>query len=96
MGMVGFRSGVIRDEISDNMAIFLLQPIDESESITVQAAELYEAAWMTPASLAEEGQASVMLYEMVNYVLEEGFEAIEDVDPGDIFGYSAYKLFFKK
>ncbi|WP_416144361.1 NUDIX domain-containing protein [Planococcus koreensis] len=96
MGMIGFRSGVIREEISDNMAIFLLQPIDEKNSITVQAAELYEAAWMTPTSLAEEGQASVMLYEMVNYVLEEGFEAIEDVDPGEVFGYSAYKLFFKK
>ncbi len=96
LGMVGFRSGVIREEISDNMAIFLLQPVDEDMNIIVQEAELYEAAWKTPAALAEDGQASVMLHEMVNYVIEEGFEPIDDVDPGAVFGYSAYKLFFKK
>lgn len=95
-GMIGFRTGVIREEISDNMAIFLLQPHDEREELIAQLSELYEAAWMSPKQLAEEKDASVMLHEMVNYVLEEGFEVIEGVNPGDIFGYSAYKLFFKK
>ena len=95
-GMIGFRTGVIREEISDNMAIFLLQPENEKEELTAQLSELYEAAWMSPRQLTDEKEASVMLHEMVNYVLEEGFEAIEGINPGDIFGYSAYKLFFKK
>lgn len=96
LGMVGFRTGVIREEISDNMAIFLMRAIDENQPIAVQLSELYEAAWLSPKQLANDESVSVMLHEMVNYVLEEGFEAIEDVDPGDVFGYSTYKLFFKK
>jgi ADP-ribose pyrophosphatase YjhB (NUDIX family) len=95
-GMIGFRTGVIREEISDNMAIFLLQPLDDNETLHVQLSELYEAAWLSPELLADDKEASVMLHEMVNYVLEEGFNVIEGVDPGAIFGYSTYKLFFKK
>ncbi|MDN7247219.1 NUDIX hydrolase [Planococcus shenhongbingii] len=96
LGMIGFRTGVIREEISDNMAIFLLTAIDESQPVKVQLSELYEAAWLSPDELAKDEAVSVMLQEMVNYVLEEGFQEIEDVNPGDIFGYSTYKLFFKK
>ncbi|MFD1863410.1 NUDIX domain-containing protein [Planococcus chinensis] len=95
-GMIGFRTGVIRGEVSDNMAIFLLKPRDESEALRVQLSELYEAAWMAPELLAADSDVSVMLHEMADYVLEEGFNVIDDVDPGAVFGYSAYKLFFKK
>lgn len=96
LGLVGFRSGVIREEVSDNMGIFLLRPLNEHQEVQAQLAELYEAAWRSPADLAADPDASVMLHEMVDFFLEEGFEAIENVDPGDIFGYSSYKLFFKK
>lgn len=95
-GMIGFRTGVIREEISDNMAIFLLQPTDENEALNAQLSELYEAAWLSPQLLANDKEASVMLHEMVDYVLEEGFDVIVGVNPGDVFGYSAYKLFFRK
>lgn len=96
MGMIGFRSGVIREEISDNMAIFLLKAESEEQPIVAQLSELYLADWVSPADLSSDTEASVMLHEMASYVLEEGLEAIEDVDPGKVFGYSAYKLFFKK
>lgn len=95
-GLVGFRSGVIRGEVSDNMGIFLLKPLDENQEIKAQLGELYEAAWLAPEELASDEHASVMLHEMAAFLLDEGFEAIEDVDPGEIFGYSSYKLFFKK
>ncbi|MDN7243602.1 NUDIX hydrolase [Planococcus sp. N028] len=95
-GMIGFRSGVIRQEISDNMAIFLLKAQDENQPFTVQESEIYEAAWISPEALAKNEEVSVMLHEMAAYVTEEGFQAIEDVDPGEVFGYSLYKLFFKK
>lgn len=96
MGMIGFRSGVIREEISDNMAIFLLEAQNEDQPIAVQLSELYLADWVSPADLSNDAEASVMLHEMASYVLEEGLEPIEDVDPGKVFGYSEYKLFFKK
>ena len=96
IGMIGFRSGVIREEISDNMAIFLLEAQDEKQPIRAQLSELYVAEWLSPADLTSDAEASVMLHEMVSYVLEEGLEPIENVDPGKVFGYSEYKLFFKK
>lgn len=95
IGMIGFRSGVIREEISDNLAIFLLKADDDQQKLTVQESELYEAAWKSPEELAADTDVSVMLHEMAAYILEEGFESIEDVDPGEVFGYSSYKLFFK-
>lgn len=96
VGMIGFRTGVIREEVSDNMAIFLLKAIDEKQKIAIQFSELYEAAWLSPDKLAKDNEVSVMLHEMVDYVIEEGFQAIENVNPGEVFGYSTYKLFFKK
>lgn len=95
LGMIGFRSGVIKGRISDNMAVFLLSPIEDGQAIQAQQEELYEAAWRTPAELSIDEDASVMLHEMASYIVEEGFEPIEDVDPGHIFGYTDYKLFFR-
>lgn len=96
LGMIGFRSGVIRGEVSDNMAVFLLKAIDENQQLAAQLAELYETQWLSPEILSKDESASVMLHEMASYVVEEGFQTIEDVNPGDVFGYSSYKLFFKK
>ena len=31
VAMIGFRTGVLQDEISDNLAVFLLHPIDENQ-----------------------------------------------------------------
>lgn len=96
VGMIGFRSGVIKGKISDNMGVFLLRAIEGEQKIVPQAEELYEAAWRSPELLARDPEASVMLHEMATYIVEEGFEAIEDVDPGNIFGYTDYKLFFRR
>ncbi|AQQ52711.1 NUDIX domain-containing protein [Planococcus lenghuensis] len=94
-GMIGFRSGVIKGEVSDNMAIFLLKVADETQMLNPQLMEVYEAKWMAPEQLLREQEVSVMLKEMAGYVLEDGFEVIDGVDPGAVFGYSSYKLFFK-
>lgn len=94
--LIGFRSGVIREKVSDNMAIFLMTAIDDNQPIKAQLSELYEAAWILPEVLAEDENASIMLHEMARYQMEEGIGAVEGVDPGAIFGYSTYKLFFKK
>ncbi|MFK8795691.1 NUDIX domain-containing protein [Planococcus plakortidis] len=95
IGMIGFRSGVIKGRVSDNMGVFLLRPLQGNQPILAQQDELYEAAWRSPEDLSSDGDASVMLHEMASYIVEEGLELIEDVDPGHIFGYTDYKLFFR-
>ncbi|ANU12589.1 Nudix hydrolase family protein [Planococcus halocryophilus Or1] len=94
--LIGFRSGVLQEKISDNMAIFLLKAIKEEQPVVAQLSELYSADWLSPKELANSGEASVMLVEMAYYSLEKGLTPINHVDPGKGFGYSEYKLFFRK
>lgn len=94
--LIGFRSGVLQEKISDNMAVFLLKAINEEQPVIAQLAELYSADWLSPTELATGGEASVMLVEMASYSLEKGLTPINHVDPGKVFGYSDYKLFFRK
>ena len=93
--MIGFRSGVIKKEISDNMAIFLLKLKEEQPILQAQLSELYEVTWKHPQDLVREDAASVMLYEIAKSSLVSGFPTIEGINPGDVFGYTAYKLFIK-
>ncbi|MFJ7738135.1 NUDIX domain-containing protein [Lysinibacillus sp. NPDC097287] len=96
-GLIGFRSGVIRDEISDNMAIFYCRMRDEEQPLFIQEDELLEARWLFPQELAQDEMTSVMLKEMVSNQFEKHqLEMINGINPGDVFGYSSYKLFFRK
>lgn len=97
LGLIGFRSGVIRDEISDNMAIFYCRMRDEEQPLSIQEDELLEARWLFPQELAHDEMTSVMLKEMVSNQFEKHqLEIINGINPGDVFGYSSYKLFFRK
>ena len=49
--MIGFSSGVIANKISDNMAIFLLQPVEKNPILQAQLSELYEVTWKHPRDL---------------------------------------------
>ncbi|EEL48710.1 MULTISPECIES: NUDIX hydrolase [Bacillus cereus group] len=90
-GVIGIRSGVIRDEISDNMIIFLLEP--EGEEITVQEKELSEVAFLHPKDIAYDQDTSIL----IRYLLEGRAESFLKMDttlnPGDQFGYTAYHVF---
>ena len=44
-GMIGFRTGVLKGEISDNMAIFLLTPLNEKQLVIPELNEILEASW---------------------------------------------------
>lgn len=92
-GLIGLRTGVISEEISDNLLVFLLDPLDEGV-IQHQENELYEARFMAPEALLEEKDASIMLHYLINQgecAAKPGFDGL---NPGDHFKYSAYKLFF--
>lgn len=95
-GMIGFRTGVLNGEISDNMAIFLLSPTAENQVLVPQLREISEAAWKSPIELKADPDSSLMILEMAEKVIESGLDEIVDITPGDGFGYTTYKLFFKK
>lgn len=93
-GLIGLRTGVISEEISDNLLVFLLEPLDEG-GIQHQENELYEAKFIAPEELLKEKDASIMLHYLINQnetsVTKPGYDGL---NPGDHFKYSAYKLFF--
>jgi 8-oxo-dGTP pyrophosphatase MutT (NUDIX family) len=92
-GLIGLRTGVISNEISDNLLVFLLEPQDEM-GIQHQENELYEARFMAPEALLEEKDASIMLHYLINQGDNIAKPACDGLNPGDQFKYSAYKLFF--
>lgn len=96
-GLIGFRTGVIREEVSDNMAIFYCQLIDEEQQVFVQEKELFDVSWLTVDELVNGGGASVMLQEMASHeLINHQLHKKEGINPGDVFEYSSYKLFFNK
>ncbi|WP_409302485.1 NUDIX domain-containing protein [Peribacillus sp. SCS-155] len=90
-GLVGIRSGVIRGEISDNMLVFLLEPL--SLEVTVQNKELYEAKFDDPVQLMKEKNHSVLLEQLLEYKKETMQTVLDGINPGEQFGYTAYKIF---
>ncbi|MEO4054353.1 NUDIX hydrolase [Solibacillus sp. CAU 1738] len=93
-GLVGFRSGVIQEDISDNMAIFYCKA--EEQPLHIQEKEIVEARWMSPEELAIDEKSSVMIVEMATRHVERfQLHLIDGVDPGNVFGYTKYHLFFK-
>jgi 8-oxo-dGTP pyrophosphatase MutT (NUDIX family) len=91
-GLVGLRTGVIKGEVSDNMLMFLLEP-KEAQIVIPQESELYDACFMDPYMLVELPNVSVMLKYMLHLKEANALPAVYGVDPGEQFGYTAYKLF---
>jgi ADP-ribose pyrophosphatase YjhB (NUDIX family) len=91
-GMIGLRSGVIKDEISDNMLIFLLEPTGEG-LLKHQEHELYEASFISPEKLLLEKESSILLHYLIKQNQASIMQVIDGINPGDQFGYTAYKIF---
>lgn len=90
-GIVGIRSGVIHGEISDNMLMFLLKPLNREAQ--PQLEELYEAKFLPPECLLKDEKSSVLLKEVLSYHLKP-LSMREGINPGNHFGYTSYNLFF--
>jgi 8-oxo-dGTP pyrophosphatase MutT (NUDIX family) len=91
-GLIGLRTGVIKGEISDNMLLFLLEPVEEI-AVVADENELYEAKFVNAATLINEEDCSVLLQYLLNQKESEAKPVINGINPGDQFGYTAYKLF---
>ncbi|MBA4536017.1 NUDIX hydrolase [Bacillus aquiflavi] len=93
IGMIGLRTGVIKDEISDNMIIFLLKPEREGMIISPQESELFDAKFIDPLELEKDENSSVMLKYLTNLSKTIAKPLHDGINPGDQFGYTSYKLF---
>ncbi|MCA1061628.1 NUDIX hydrolase [Rossellomorea aquimaris] len=92
-GIIGVRSGVIQDDISDNMMIFLLEN-KKTSSIKIEEAELWDVKWMSPHELLKDDKTSVMVHEMIKRMgSHHTLNRIEGINPGDQFAYTRYHLF---
>ncbi|MGC4377819.1 NUDIX hydrolase [Fictibacillus sp. Mic-4] len=90
VGVVGIRTGVINNEISDNMIVFQLEAIEGE--LRAAENEIEEVKFLTFDELKTDPQTSMM----VHYFLQDKslvpFEN-ETINPGKQFGYTAYKIF---
>lgn len=91
-GLIGLRTGVIKGEISDNMLMFLLEPVGKI-SVKADENELYEAKFVNPKNLIKEEDCSVLLKYLLDKKVAEVKSVIDGINPGDQFGYTAYKIF---
>lgn len=93
-GLLGFRTGVIKYDISDNMAVFLLTANSMEQQIVPQLDELYEACWMAPNLLKTDERTSLMILELMELELTAKPIRLSELDMNNVFGYTEYKLFF--
>jgi 8-oxo-dGTP diphosphatase len=88
VSILGIRSGVIKETISDNMIVFLLKK--KSGALFPDKDEIESAAFLTPEELLIDPNTSLM----VHFFMKEKNKLLEDkINPGNEFGYTSYKIF---
>lgn len=88
--IVGLRTGVINETISDNMVVFLLQ--QTGGTLSIQQGELEDVAFMTKEQLEADPNTSMMVHLFLQQMKEKCFEKVTP-NPGDVYQYSTYKIF---
>ncbi|MCM3618982.1 NUDIX hydrolase [Sutcliffiella horikoshii] len=91
-GLVGVRSGVIDEQISDNMLLFLCTPL--TKSVKYQEGELLDAAFKSIEELESDPASSLLINYCAKLTNLSLLKETNAMDPGQIFNYSSYKLFF--
>ncbi|WP_257349596.1 NUDIX hydrolase [Pseudalkalibacillus decolorationis] len=90
-GVAGIRSGVIKQSISDNMIVFKLKVV--GGELQAQEEEISEACFQSTQSLLNDPDSSLMIpYFLGDSANQERF-SVQDLNPGNHFGYSKYKIF---
>ncbi len=90
-GLIGVRTGVIRNDISDNMLIFTCKPL--MEKIKVQKEELFDVQWLSVKALLKDKDTSLLIRQLIELNDTEVKAEMNDLHPGDQFGYTSYKVF---
>lgn len=89
--IIGIRTGVIDNVISDNMVVFLLEEI--SGSIAIQQGEIEDVAYLTKTELENDENTSMMVRLFLDQLDPKKFKTLTP-NPGDVFQYSSYKIFY--
>ncbi|OCA87596.1 NUDIX hydrolase [Bacillus sp. FJAT-27225] len=93
IGLIGLRTGVIKEVTSDNLLLFLLKAKGEG-MISLQEKEIVEAAYLSPAELMEDRDSSILIHYLIGLGKLQSLAGKEGLNPGNQFGYTSYKLFF--
>lgn len=92
-GVIGVRTGVIKERISDNMIIFLVRPIKEDISVSLPNEEIKEVKWEKPEILLQDDSCSPMIHHLIQS-LPSPLRLNSTKSPGAQFNYTSYHLFF--
>lgn len=90
-GLVGLRTGVLHDDISDNLLIFSLTP--QHVHIQKNEVEMEEVQWIDPEDLLQDRSASIILHELIKDKMISIKKDKGSLNPGNHFRYKDYKLF---
>ncbi|MFF2876955.1 NUDIX domain-containing protein [Gottfriedia sp. NPDC057991] len=88
IGLIGVRTGVIREEISDNMLIFLLQANDTM--ISIQEEELSDARFISEKELLKDPTSSLLIKYLIENPPNKPMDVVKGLNPGDQFQYTTY------
>ncbi|KMJ58824.1 NUDIX hydrolase [Bacillus sp. LL01] len=91
-GLIGVRSGVIKEKISDNMLLFLCTPLNAD--VVYQESELSDAAFKSMEELENDPDSSLLIHYCAKLTNLSVLKEANTMNPGQIFNYSSYKLFF--
>ncbi|WP_394171754.1 NUDIX domain-containing protein [Guptibacillus hwajinpoensis] len=86
VGIAGIRSGVINNDISDNLVVFYMRRV--GGQLSSATTEIEESSFQTKDELLTDTRTSSMIPPFIN-----GLEKYKtEMDPGAQFGYTSYKL----
>jgi 8-oxo-dGTP diphosphatase len=88
VGLIGVRTGVIREEISDNMLLFLLHANDTN--LKIQESELSDARFLTEEELLNDPTSSLLIKYLIQDPPNNPMNVIKGLNPGDQFQYTTY------
>ncbi|MCF6409049.1 NUDIX domain-containing protein [Pseudalkalibacillus salsuginis] len=91
IGVLGIRSGVIKEQISDNMIIFQMEAV--GGVLKAQESEIGEVAFRSENELLNDPDSSLMIQFFLGKSHDLSGFSTHDLDPGTQFGYTNYKIF---
>ncbi|MDF2947763.1 MAG: hydrolase [Bacillales bacterium] len=92
LGVVGVRTGVLHNSISDNMVVFKCKPL--SFNIKICEKELFDVQFINKDKLVKKNNISILLPVLIKEESNNILVEKEEIDPGESFGYTSYKIFY--
>ncbi|WP_233680013.1 NUDIX domain-containing protein [Macrococcoides caseolyticum] len=92
IGVIGLRSGVIKNTISDNMIIFLVKPAHEEITVNLPNDEIAAVEWRAPEAILADNTVSPMIHHLI-HSMAQPINLTSTQSPGAHFNYTHYHLY---